>query len=692
MTGKTIGQYHVLERVGDELSTVYKARDLKLDRLVILKAIDIPPDDTDAMTSFQKETRAGISLSHPNIAAIFDIIEADGGKFIIFEYIPGETLRERIERVAATGEQIPIDRCLDYILDAAGGLAEAHRKGIVHRDVSAANIIVTPTHAVKITNFGKARFGDGPTFSGSLPLSSAYGTLAPEQLKGEPVDHRGDIFSLTSLLFELVTGQKPFRAKGAAALLHEILYNTIPNMSDLRPGVSADLQKIVEKGTAKNPADRYATMEALIADLRKESRESLGEMETLPDEPAVAILPIVALGGNAELTAYADGLVEEIAFHLQPVAGLQVTSLTSSAQFKNKTEDVRKVAAFLNANLVVEGTARSAGTLARVILKLTDASTGYQLWTERFDRDLANALTAQEEIAQVVARVLQARVGGEEIVAAPIEPTNTGRFVAPVEAPPPPLRLEEILAAANGLSAPRDVMPDAIRAARAEIMMNPGAIKAHIALGYCLAVIEGTLEKAEASFKRALEIDPNSSEAHLGYATHVLAPLGSLDEAGQHIAKGDTSTLQTNLAAARLLLWKGQYQAAVDQCRKAFAIDSNSPEVYLLLGRAFAALEQYQPSIIAFGRGRVLAPEDPRLMAALAYAYGRSGQSVEANRLADEIGSLSKKSYVSVLDVALPYAGLGLSEWVSCCVERAREDKAAGMLWWNLDPEWASFR
>ena len=690
MIGTTIDHYLVLEKLGtSETSMVFKAQDLKLDRIVLLKAIEVPENDADALTSFQKETRAGVSLSHPNIASIFDVIEGQGGRFLIYEYLPGGTLRDRIKRAATSGEMIAVDRCVEYVLHVAQGLAEAHRHGVVHRDVCAENIVVTPTHAVKITNFGKARLGDGPTFAGSGSITGSFGTFVPEKLQGSVVDHRGDIYSLCAILYELLTAEKPFRAKNAAAYLHEVMYNAVPQMAELRPGISAGLQKIVEKGMAKRPEERHSSMDLLVEELRAELREGLQQSEPLPDEPAIAVLPFNSTGGDENLAAFCAGLTEEIAYQLQSVTGLQVAATTSAARFKGKTEDLRKVGAQLNVNLVLEGSARTAGTIVRVIIKLTDAGSGYQVWSERFDRDVANILAVQDELAQTVTRVLRQRVGGE-VLAAPLPSLSvTGAMRVAVTVATRPLVMEEILEAARGLLSPLEVFNEAIRSA---LTAPANSADAQVALGYAYSVLGKTPGSAEQAFLRALELEPGRVDALTGLATHVLAPQGRMAEAMAVLERGDASSLRVVLASGWLQFWRGDFQGAVGQCRQAFKVDSSNPEVYLLLGRAYAALGQYREGIIACGRGRVLAPEDPRIAAALSYCNGRAGEADEANRLGDELGNLSKRRYVSVLDVAMPYAGLGLGEWVTCCLERAREERPVELLWWELAPEWAPFR
>ena len=689
MIGKTIDHYLVLEKLGtSEAGMVFKAQDLKLDRVVLLKAIDVPANDADALTSFQKETRAGVSLSHPNISSIFDVIDGEGGRFLIYEYHPGGTLRDRLKRAATSGEMIPIDRCVEYVLAVAQGLAEAHRHGIVHRDVSPENIVVTPTHAVKITNFGKARFVDGPTFAGGGSITGSFGGFVPEKLQGSAVDHRGDIYSLSSILFELLTGERPFRAKNAAAYLHEVIYNAVPRMGDLRPGISAGLQKIVEKGMAKKPDERYSTMDLLVEDLRAELREGLQQTEPLPEEPAIAVLPFSSAGADENLAAFCEGLTEEIAYQLQSVEGLRVAANTSAARFKGKTEDLRKVGAQLNVNLLLEGSARASGAVVRVICKLTDAGSGYQVWSERFDRDLANTLAVQDELAQTVTRVLRQRVGGETITAAPASPVSTATVVAEIPVARP-LVMSDVLEAARGLLSPQEVLGGAIRAA---LPLSSDSADAQVALGYAYSVLGKAPGAAEQAFLRALELDPARVDALTGLATHVLAAQGRMAEAATVLLRADPSSLRTILAGGWLQFWRGDFSGAVGQCRQAFKVDSNDPEVYLLLGRSYAALGQYREAIIACGRGRVLAPEDPRIAAALSFCHGRAGEAVEANRLADELGSLSNRRYVSVLDVAMPYAGLGLGEWVTCCLERAREERPVELLWWDLSPEWGPYR
>ncbi len=692
MIGKTIDHYYILEEIGTAgLGVIYKARDLKLDRLVMLKGIEVPNNDTDALASFQKEARAGVSLNHPNISSIFDVIDQKEGRYLIYEHLPGSSLREKLDRANATGELLPVDRSIDYILAVAQGLAEAHRHGIVHRDICPENVIVTPTHAVKITNFGKARFGDGPTFaSGGKALTSAFSAFVPEQLQGAGVDHRCDIYSLAALLFELLTGEAAFKSKNAAARLNEIMYNPVPNMLDMRPGISNGLQRIVERGMAKKPEDRFPDMDAFIAELRAEAHDGLQQAQPLPDEPAIAVLPFTSLATDPALTEFCDGLTEELSYQLQSVEGLRVASSTSAARFRGRTDDLRKVGAHLNVNLLLEGSARAASGHVRLIVKLTDAASGYQVWSERFDRDISKVLEAQDEIAALIANILRAKVRGETLVTTAPTPTGlTAQFNTAFATPN--LDLGEVVAAVKGLREPVETMTGAITAAKKLLEARPDAVEAFVAVGFAHAVLNNP-KPAEQAFARALSMDPNRADARAGQALYVLAPRGDFDGAIALLEAAPAPALEIALALAWIYFFQGRNETAIEQGRRAFKLDTTSPDVYLLLGRAYAALGQFRESLIVLGRGQVLAPEDARLLAATSYAHALSGAPQEANRIADDLGAIAPKRYVSMLDLALPYAGQGLGEWVDCCVDKARETGAAGMLWWNIDPAWKDFR
>lgn len=234
-------------------------------------------------------------------------------------------------------------------------------------------------------------------------------------------------------------------------------------------------------------------------------------------------------------------------------------------------------------------------------------------------------------------------------------------------------------------------MTGAVTASQRILEARPDAVEAFVAAGIAQAVLNNP-QPAEHAFARALSIDPNRGDARAGQALLVLAPRGDMEGAFALLEAATHPDLETVLGLAWLYFFAGRNDKAIEQGRRAFNLDSSAPGVYLLLGRAYAAHGQFRESLIVLGRGQLIAPDDARLLAATGYAHALSGAPQEANRIADDLGAIAQKRYVSMLDLALPYAGQGLAEWVDCCYHKARETGAAGLLWWNLDPAWKDFR
>jgi len=273
MIGKTISHYKILEKLGGGgMGVVYKAQDFKLDRLVALKFL--PPDlmrDEEAKERFIQEAQAASALEHPNICSIFDIGETEEGRmFMAMPCYEGETLKDRVGRGPLKTEE-----ALDIVVQIAGGLQEAHEKGIVHRDIKPANIFITKNSVVKILDFGLAKLGGKTrlTQTGSTLGTVLY--MSPEQAKSEEVDHRTDIWSLGVVLYEMITGRLPFKGDYEQALVYSILNEEPEPMTALRTGVPIELERITSKAMAKKPGERYQHTDEMMVDLRGVQRESM---------------------------------------------------------------------------------------------------------------------------------------------------------------------------------------------------------------------------------------------------------------------------------------------------------------------------------------------------------------------------------------------------------------------------------
>ncbi len=277
MIGKTISHYRILEKLGEGgMGVVYKAQDTKLDRLLALKFL--PPElvaSEAEKARFLQEAKAASALNHPNVCVIYDIKEEKGQQFILMEYVDGVTLRKKFE-----SKPLSVNEAITYAIQIGEALKEAHNQGIVHRDVKSDNIMINSKNQVKVMDFGMAKL------KGSLKLtktSSTVGTLAymaPEQIQGGEVDARSDIFSFGIVLYEMLTGQLPFKGEHEAAMMYSILNEEPEPIQKYRPELSSEFLHVINRVLEKDPNDRYQSMNDMLIDLRRLKRQSTRVVRT----------------------------------------------------------------------------------------------------------------------------------------------------------------------------------------------------------------------------------------------------------------------------------------------------------------------------------------------------------------------------------------------------------------------------
>jgi len=269
-TGVTLGsllagKYHILEEIGHGgMGIVYKAEDMKLKRAVALKFL--PPElssNAEARERFLQEARAAAALSHPNICTIHEVDESEDKPFIAMEYVEGENLREKIRKGL-----LPVEEVLAITTEVAEGLEKAHQKGIVHRDIKSANIMVTESGQAKIMDFGLAKLCGGTAFTKEGATLGTVAYMSPEQAQGEKVDGRTDIWSLGVVLYEMLTGELPFKGEREVSILYSIVHEEPKALKDKRPPIPMELQRVIEKALAKNSDSRYRTAAAMLRDLQ----------------------------------------------------------------------------------------------------------------------------------------------------------------------------------------------------------------------------------------------------------------------------------------------------------------------------------------------------------------------------------------------------------------------------------------
>jgi serine/threonine protein kinase/tetratricopeptide (TPR) repeat protein len=566
LTGGTLSHYHILEPVGSGgMGEVYRARDTRLEREVAVKVL--PADtfsDEAARRRFRKEALALSRLNHPNIGTIHDFDSQDGIDFLVMELIPGATLEQRIaggaipERDAARiGEQV------------AEGLAAAHEQRVVHRDIKPANIRVTPDGRAKILDFGLAR--RTPEASGVTTTTETTadegvaGTLpymSPEQLRGEPLDGRTDIYSLGAVLYELLTGRRPFPDRSATRLIGSILAEPPERPRALRGSVSAELERIVLKCLEKDPGSRYQSARELAVDLRRAAtpggapalrrerrpgprvplaawiaggvavvtalailtldiggiRHKVFRSAVTATVPSLAVLPLANLSGNADEDYFADGMTDELITRLAQIRALKVISRNSAMQYKGTKKSPPEIAKELGVRMLVEGSVRRSGDRVRISAELVEAATQRSLWAETFERSLTDVFALQSEIARAIVGQLRAQLTPAEQAsvasAGPVNPDAHAEY----------LRGEHLVRSSN----PAD-LTRAITYFQRAIDLDPAFARAYSGLSAAYWAASNlsldpneAMPRARAAARRALELDSTLVEA-MGSLSYVTA-------------------------------------------------------------------------------------------------------------------------------------------------------------------------
>jgi serine/threonine protein kinase/Flp pilus assembly protein TadD len=437
--GRRLLHYEIVEKLGEGgMGVVYKARDLRLQRFVALKLLPWADAANPARRErFLREARAASALSHPHIITVHDIASEDGADFIVMEYVDGQPLDRIIPR-----RGLPLRDALGYALQIADAIAAAHNIGLIHRDLKPGNVVVAASGRLRVLDFGLAKLtepegaADAETVAPLTAAGVILGTpayMAPEQAIGESMDHRADLFSLGVVLYEMVTGVRPFQGANHAAIIHALLTADPQPVSVVHPGMPAAVDEVINRALAKNPADRYPNAEALMADLRALLTRIDSSVEThvleartaevpraasprtgvaseagAPRPPSVgserasiAVLPFATLSSDKEDEYIAGGITAELISALSGVPDLRVASHLASFRFKD-TPDLQKVADSLNIRYVLTGSLRRAGPRIRVTAELTEASAGLQLWAKTYQRAIEDVFDVQEEIAREI--------------------------------------------------------------------------------------------------------------------------------------------------------------------------------------------------------------------------------------------------------------------------------------------------
>jgi serine/threonine protein kinase/tetratricopeptide (TPR) repeat protein len=716
------------------MGEVYRAHDSRLRRDVALKLVPAAlARNADALARFEREAQTVAALSHPNIVAIFDVGRQEGVHYLVMELVEGDTLRERLGR-----GPLPTRTAVDVALQVSRGLAAAHAKGVVHRDLKPENLLLTRDHRVKILDFGLARQSgdsgavdkaDSPTLSLRTEPGTLLGTvgyMSPEQARGRGADARSDIFAMGAVLCEMLTGERAFGTGSQAEALSAILRDEPRGMGRLEREAPPALVRVVGRCLQKSPDERFQSasdlvfaLEALATPSSAASAEPLGDGAAVP---SIAVLPFSNMSPDPDTEYFSDGMTEEIIGALAQLPGLRVAARTSSFAFKGKNQDLREIAEKLGVSSVLEGSVRRAGSKLRITAQLIDARGGHHVWSERYDREVADVFAIQDEIAQAIAGRLRVTL------AAP----QGGRALPPTIDPE---AYDLYLKGRHFFN--RRAASQAIAHFEEAISRDPAFAPAYTGLSdsYGIHAYRGGIDTrvayagARAAVERARELAPGSAEVNL--STGILEHYFGWDFGKEESELSEAMRRSPRAAAPRYWLsllhgLRGRLEEALPLAREAAHLEPLSPYAVSVFGWALLTSRRFDDASSEFRKGLEIDPNAvlhleglcrcqealgntagavataEKLAAAmdssfgmgtLARAYACADRAQDARRILAQLGERAKREYVAPYHLVPALVRLGDWDEAFQACERACDERNA-LAWWGIlyDPACEALR
>ncbi len=650
MTGKTLGHYRIDEKLGEGgMGVVYRAHDTQLERTVALKLVGerLPADET-ARARLLQEARSASALNHPHISTIYEVGEADGQTYIAMEYAEGRSLSALIP-----SDGMPMENLLRYGTQIADALAHAHERGIIHRDLKSSNVVITADGRAKVLDFGlakrlpEAELEEVTRSKASLTEAGAVvGTLSymsPEVLCARTADARTDIWALGVVLYEMATGNLPFRGQTGFELSSAILREPPPPMP---PRVPAGLRAVILRCLAKEPGERYgrasevrAALEAiqsgaaalpvgapLALPLQKRwgialvaavgallallvglnvgrLRDRLGRRASSRRIESLAVLPLTNLSGDPEQEYFADGMTEELITDLAKIGALKVISRTSVMHYKGSAKTVPEIAKELGVDAVVEGSVQRSGSRVRITAQLIHAATDRHVWAESYERELKDLLSLQDEVARAIADEIRVTLTPQERIrlanASAVKPEAYETYL-------------------RGLYRYRKANDEEKEAAIAMFEqatgLDPQFALAHAALAEAYVYRyfrrdpkKEWEERAFVEIEKALSLDPNLAEAYVarGNLAWTLANHFPHERAVQdfrHALALKPSLADAHFALGHVYYHVGLLEKSLEELQAAVALDPHNIDAAYRIARVHMYQRKYELALSEFER------------------------------------------------------------------------------------------
>jgi serine/threonine-protein kinase len=721
--GALAARYRVERELGQGgMAKVFLAHDLKYERAVAVKvlrpelAADIGP------ARFLREIQIAARLHHPHILPLYDSDQVDGLVYYVMPYIEGESLKQRLARE----RQLPVSDALQIAREVADALSYAHSSNVVHRDIKPANILLDAGHAL-VADFGIARaMGVGDSTTGHAVGTPAY--MSPEQIEGSQyLDGRTDIYSLGCVLFEMLTGEPPFKGTTLTAVIANRLTTTLPSPRRHRELVPEAVDAAVKRAMATLPADRFSTVGQFSEALGTPATVAIavGAAQAMVQEltaaNSVAVLPFENMSTDPENEYFSDGITDDIIAQLSKINALKVISRTSSMQYKKTTKKISAIAQELGVGAILEGSVRKAGQRVRIVVHLVEPGSEKHLWGDTFDRQLTDIFEVQSEVAQQITGALSLALSPEEKQRVEKKATSDvdaynlyllGRFHTNKWAEADVLKgiecfegaiakdpsyavayagladAYELLSIGFSSKPPVEYLALAKGMALKALEMDDTLAEAHTSLAYARWLGDLDWPGAERGFKRALELKTSYVMAHEWYAEY-LAALGRHDEAYASIKRAqqlDPLAVPVNRAVGWVLYFARRYDLAIEELQKTLAMNPDFLGARIVLWWVYVAKGEFEKAITDIRKEA----ERPGLRTVkklmLAYACAAAGNKEEANGLLWELESkLASEDRLALLS-ALLFTALDMKDRAFQQLHKAFELREPGLLFLKVAP------
>jgi serine/threonine-protein kinase len=720
------GRYEIIEELGKGgMGKVYRVEDKKIKEEIALKIIN-PEISADKQTidRFSNELKMARMISHRNVCRMFDLGEEKGTYFITMEHVPGEDLKSmiRMSGQLSTGTAIKIAK------QVCEGLSEAHRLGIIHRDLKPSNVMIDKEGNARIMDFGIARSIRAKSITGEGMMIGTPEYMSPEQVEGEEVDQRSDIYSLGVILYEMATGRVPFG--GDTPLSIAVKHKTVAPLDPRRLNhqIPEDFSRVILKSMEKSREKRYQSAQGLLSELNKleEEKQEQKKSAEIPWERSIAVLPFADLSAERDQEYFCDGIAEELINALTKIERLKVASGSSAFQFKGKGHDIQEIGKRLKVETVLEGSVRKAGNRLRIMAQLVNVADGYHVWSEKYDCEMKDIFAIQDEISLTIVDKLRVKLLHEEKeqlmkrFTEDVEAYNLylkGRYFwnkrtkesfrkameffeqSIVEDPNFTLAYSGLADSYNLLgfynfAPPKEVFPKAKEAALKALKIDDTIAEAYASLAFVQLYYDWNWKDAHENFKKAVELSPGYPTAHHWYAEY-LTVVGLIDEAiveAKRALEFDPFSLIINVLLGWAFHYSYQYDHAIEQYLKTLEMDPNFAPAHFFLGMTYVQKAMFEEAFEEFQKAKVLFGDSTLTNAALWHAYARRGKTDEVQKVLDELAKISQQIYVPLYYVAAVYADVGDKERAFHWLGKCFEEREMWLAFLKVDPIWSDLR